>query len=261
MELQEKLEEFKARGMAVIGISYDSVHVLREFSETRNIAFPLLADPESKVIRQIGVMNTELDSTGGAWGSAFPGLYTVDKDLKIIDKQFEQSYYERPTVEGLLVSKFGKQTEGPMRMFSTGYLDGFVALTDSVAHLAQIVTVTVELNLKDGFHVYGKPIPKGYFPLQIEFESNDIFEVDPFEFPEPAAFSVAGLDEAFFVYSGKLKLQSKLRVKTRRNLGDHMVRARLTLQACNKTACMMPLTRDFEFPLKVVKWDKRVVGE
>ena len=58
MELQEQLDTLQQRGIGVAAISYDTVDVVSDFSERRGITFPLLADPESRVIKSFGILNT-----------------------------------------------------------------------------------------------------------------------------------------------------------------------------------------------------------
>ncbi len=48
------LDRFQARGAAVLGVSKDTVDSHRRFAEKLGLRFPLLADPESEVIRAYG---------------------------------------------------------------------------------------------------------------------------------------------------------------------------------------------------------------
>ena len=43
-------------------ISYDSVAILRTFSDRVELNFPLLADPESAIIKAFDIVNTNVDS-------------------------------------------------------------------------------------------------------------------------------------------------------------------------------------------------------
>jgi hypothetical protein len=62
----------------VVGISYDSVDVLKEFSDKRKIAFPLLSDPDSKAIKAYGLLDTS--AKGKQEGIPYPGTFVVDKE-------------------------------------------------------------------------------------------------------------------------------------------------------------------------------------
>lgn len=48
------LERFHERGAVVLGVSKDSVQSHRRFAEKLGLGFPLLADPETKVLRAYG---------------------------------------------------------------------------------------------------------------------------------------------------------------------------------------------------------------
>jgi len=48
--LQKELKSIEDSGVKIVGISYDSVEVLKEFADKEKITFPLLSDPESRAI-------------------------------------------------------------------------------------------------------------------------------------------------------------------------------------------------------------------
>jgi Peroxiredoxin len=54
---QQRLSDFDARGIRVVGISVDSPDVNRRHSQRLGYTFPLLSDPEAKVIRRYDVLH------------------------------------------------------------------------------------------------------------------------------------------------------------------------------------------------------------
>lgn len=81
VQLQKAIEELEAANIQVVGISYDSVDVLAKFTKKHQITFPLLSDPDSKVIDAYGVRNERArDSQAGIPN---PITIIVDGDLKI----------------------------------------------------------------------------------------------------------------------------------------------------------------------------------
>ena len=54
---QKRLSEFQARGIRVAGISVDSTEINRRQSQKLGYTFPLLSDPDAKVIRAYGVLH------------------------------------------------------------------------------------------------------------------------------------------------------------------------------------------------------------
>ena len=108
MELQSNLEKIRAEGLGVAAISYDSVAVLKSFAERRGITFPLLSDPESKIIRDFGIFNEQSQEGTMQYGIPYPGTYLVDRAGRVTAKYFEDDYTQRYTSGDILVSRFGE---------------------------------------------------------------------------------------------------------------------------------------------------------
>jgi len=70
------LDEFSKRGIRVVGISVDPVKQSLAFSEKAGLTFPLLSDPEEKVIRAYDVLHP-----GGHRGTdiARPAEFLLDR--------------------------------------------------------------------------------------------------------------------------------------------------------------------------------------
>ena len=114
MELQEQLDTLQERGIGVAAISYDTVDVVSDFSKRRGITFPLLADPESRVIKSFGILNTVAEegvgdkandpgvqadvakyvSAFGAnsmiVGTPYPGTFILNRDGIVTSRFFEE---------------------------------------------------------------------------------------------------------------------------------------------------------------------------
>lgn len=90
----------------MVGISYDSVEVLKEFADKHKITFPLLSDPESKTIVAYALKNKE--TVGKKFGTVdldgvpYPGTILVDKDGVVREKLFVDGYKERHSLEQLV---------------------------------------------------------------------------------------------------------------------------------------------------------------
>jgi peroxiredoxin len=54
---QQRLSEFNARGIRVVGISVDPLDVNQRQSQKLGYTFPLLSDPKAKVIRRYDVLH------------------------------------------------------------------------------------------------------------------------------------------------------------------------------------------------------------
>lgn len=51
---RDNSEEFRKRGVAIVGISKDTVESHKKFAEKFHLTFPILADPERKTIEAYG---------------------------------------------------------------------------------------------------------------------------------------------------------------------------------------------------------------
>jgi peroxiredoxin len=54
---QQRLPEFEARGVRVVGISVDAPDINQRQSQKLGYTFPLLSDPNAKVIRRYDVLH------------------------------------------------------------------------------------------------------------------------------------------------------------------------------------------------------------
>jgi glutathione peroxidase len=81
--LQSDLDTIKNSGLQIVGISYDKVEPLAKFGEKENIQFPLLSDPESKVIRKLGILNSGAREGSKQYGIAHPMTIVIGKDSKV----------------------------------------------------------------------------------------------------------------------------------------------------------------------------------
>ena len=85
---------FEQAETQLVALSYDSVDVLKTFSDKQHITFPLLSDPESKTIKAFGVYASD--------GVPHPGSILIDREGIVRAKLFQDGYKQRHTNEALL---------------------------------------------------------------------------------------------------------------------------------------------------------------
>ena len=73
---QQKLGEFDARGIRVVGISVDPPEINRRQSQRRGYTFPLLSDPRAQVIRRYDVLHLGAGPKGA--DIARPAEFLID---------------------------------------------------------------------------------------------------------------------------------------------------------------------------------------
>jgi peroxiredoxin len=81
---------------------YDSPATLSRFSEKYEISYPVLSDPESSAIIQLGLLNPTYDPSTKYYGAPYPGVFLIDSEGIIIGKFAEESYRDRPLMEDLI---------------------------------------------------------------------------------------------------------------------------------------------------------------
>ena len=96
--------DIRSKGVNVAAVSYDSLVELKLFSVKYGITFPLLSDPESSAIIQLGLLNTNYDASTKYSDIPYSGVFLVDSKGIIIDKFAEQGYRDRPLMVDLIRS-------------------------------------------------------------------------------------------------------------------------------------------------------------
>ena len=235
------------------------MEVLHGFAEKHGITYTLLSDEGSKVIRDLGLLNKQVYEQHAAygvpkqdrhWGVPYPGVFLLDAQGYVMQKRFQQSYRERETGVGVLEQGFGiaSSEHGPEAMGQSEGVKVRAYLDSDTYRFFQRLWLTVELTIEPGLHVYAQPIPEGYIPLAIEVAPIEGMVVDHPQWPTPHPFHVAGLDEAFYVYEGKVTVSLPV---TLTQEGDHqMLQIMVCYQACSPTDCFLPSAIALQLPVR-----------
>lgn len=104
VQLQKDLKQLDNAGIQVVGISYDSPQVLKEFAEEKQITFPLLSDEASEAIDAYHVRNDGVRRKG-LEGIPHPGTFVVGADGIVKAKLFYDVRKRHSTDELLNASK------------------------------------------------------------------------------------------------------------------------------------------------------------
>ena len=249
--------------MALFAISYDSVETLAAFAEKHGIAYPLLSDTGSRVIRELGLLNEHVFEQYAAYnvaprdehyGVPYPGVFVLDEAGVVVDKRFQQSYRERETGGGLLEHALGIVTpmHGAEAQASAEAVQVRAYLDSPTYGWFQRLRLTVELTIEPGFHVYGQPVPEGFIPLAVEIEPIEGLQIGEPQWPAPHRFVLEGLDEEFWVYEGTVRGSVPLTFTAQPGAGDQVIRATVSFQACTETYCLEPAKLRFELPIEEI---------
>ena len=95
--LRDASAELKKLGVAIVGVSTDTVAKQKEFKEKNNFDYPLLADPEKKIIKAFG--------QGGILPVASREAFLVNREGKVIYYDKGQTEKQAETVLAFLNAK------------------------------------------------------------------------------------------------------------------------------------------------------------
>lgn len=95
VQLQADLEQIEKTGTQVVGISYDSVDVLKDFAKASEITYLLLSDKNSKTIDAYAVRNKDAPAGSRYDGIPHPGTFLVDQKGLVRAKWFLEGYRKR----------------------------------------------------------------------------------------------------------------------------------------------------------------------
>ena len=286
MELQDQLETLKEQGLGVAAISYDSVEVLSDFAQRRGITFPLLADDDSSVITEFGILNTvaaegvgdnaddpdvqadvaKYVSAFGAnpmiVGTPYPGTFMIDADGKVTSRFFEEFYRERNTTTNVML-KLG------MGLSPIAAVEGETAHIKFTAYPSNTsVTVgtrfSLALDVTPGpkMHVYAPGAEeKGYKVIGFNLDQPEIARIEPVSYPESEIYYFEPLDEHVPVYQEKFTILQEVVMNGDARAEEVMstmdaltLTGTLDYQACDDAICFLPqsipvsFTVDLEMP-------------
>jgi hypothetical protein len=248
--------------VALFAISYDSVAVLRDFAAAHGIAYPLLSDEGSRVIRALDLLNARVQEDHAHYGIApnprhvdlpYPGVFVLDAAGRVREKRFYESYRQRETGGGLIAQALGIFTEPAAP--ATGAAPAVQArlwLDSPTYAWFQRLALTVELTVAPGFHVYAEPASPGLVPLSVDVQPVAGLEVGPATCPAPRRFRVPELGDDLWVHDGTVRGTLPLTFTAAPGGGDHVVRVTVRYQACDEARCLLPTSLAFEIPVREV---------
>ena len=182
VDLERSREDFRKLGLGIAAVSYDSVAVLGNFAKQRGIGFPLLSDPGSRVIRELGVLNDGVPKDDPYFGSPYPCMFVLDANAVVVAKYFEGDPRIARAFPNILAHQYGvipssRQAEAESRQLK------FVATTShSVVTAGQRVSVTLDVELKPNLHVYA-PGVSGYIPIEWRIKESGATSASDVRYP------------------------------------------------------------------------------
>jgi hypothetical protein len=262
VQLQSAKQRFEAQGLKLAAISYDSPAILKDFAERHKIEFPLLADPNSEIIRSFNVLNTE--AKGMTKGMAYPGFFYVDSSGVIREKYFTAKYTDRLTANNVIAKLFPELSAEVSQSIDAPHLQLTLAQSDRSVIPGGRVSLIAEIELPPDVHVYS-PGVQGYKPIQLTLEEIPGIEFQAVVYPSSKTLYLEAIHEHVPVFEGKFRITQDLTVipprtsdAVRSLLSDKRtipITGELKYQACDKTVCYPPASVALKWELQVLPLD------
>jgi peroxiredoxin len=262
IQLQAAKARFEKQGIKLAGISYDSVDILKYFADRRKIEFPLLSDPDSKIIRMYQVLNSE--AVGPNLGMARPGYFFIDNEGVIREKFFEAKYRERLTGNGVLSKLFPELGEEVSEPVDAPHLQLAVGQSDRMGVPGNLVTLTAEVKLPLDVHVYA-PGTKGYKPIRLVIDPLPDFDLRQTSYPRSKILYLPAIKERVPVFEGTFQIRQELKVNSMTAFSGAIaadgkpvtIQGKLEYQACDSKICFLPATVPVTWNLQIVPLDRQ----
>jgi peroxiredoxin len=259
VELQQAQQRFKDQGIGLAAISYDSEAILKDFADRLHITFPLLADPQSEIIRKYGLLNPE--AKGMQQGMAFPGYFYVDSSGRIKEKFFETAYTDRYTANNVIAKLFPELTEQLARKVEAAHIGVTLQQSDQITVPGSHVALIAEVSLGQDLHVYA-PGVKGYIPIELKLEPAEEMKFDQSTYPQSKILFLEAIKERVPVFEGNFRITQDVTISADRTFIKSLaqgktvtVKGNLKYQACDKRTCYMPATVPVSWEIQILPLD------
>ena len=259
--MQNAVPRFEKQGVKFAAISYDSEEILKYFADRHKIEYPMLADPDSKIIQAYSVLNPE--ATGMQKGFARPGYFFIDSTGMIREKFFEAKYRERLTGNSIIAKLFPELGQEVTDTIEAPHLQLTVEQSDRIGVPGTRITLAAEVQLSPDVHVYA-PGAQGYKPIKLLIDPMPELELKPVVYPSSKILYLAAIQERAPVFEGTFRLSQDLRVSSTSDFWGSLgkdgktlsIVGKLDYQACDKTKCYLPTSVPVKWQLLIRPLDR-----
>jgi peroxiredoxin len=267
VDLNHQTEAFRKRGLGVASITYDSTAILKDFGNRQTIVYPMLSDPDSKIIRAFGIFNANIERDNRAYGVPFPGTYIVDEHGIVKSKYFEDDYTERYSAASILTREFG--ADGVQQTtIETPHLKLTSSASDAAFAPGRRITLILEADLGPGLHVYAPGVEHGYIPIEWAIKESKAWILFPAEYPKARTMEFSALKEVVPVYDGHFRLLRDVTIGSETEIASALssehtltVEGSFRYQACNDKECFTPRTLPIQWTFRIGELDRQRVPE
>jgi hypothetical protein len=265
VELQQNLERIGKQGLGLAAISYDSVDVLKNFAGRKGITFPLLSDPDSKIVKSFGILNASVAPNSPQYGIPYPGTFVLDARGRIVSKYFLDDFRERISASDILSRQFKVAPEDARESSDTKRLTVATAASMSVARPGEAIVLSLEVDLKPKMHVYA-PGVKDYIPIDWKLDEAGVAKSQPAQYPPSRQMRLKVIKETVPVYLGRVRMSREVTFASENILrplvsptGELTLKGSFRYQACDERECYPPETVPLEWHFRFAALERERV--
>jgi hypothetical protein len=256
VELGQAFPKYQKLGLGVAVITYDSPEAIKDFTRRLGIVVPILSDPDSRIIKEFGILNTNVPPSSFQYGIPFPGTYTLDSSGVVTAKYFEDTYRERVTPNFILSRQFGDAGTKNSQT-RTAHLTLTSYVSDDRAYAGNRVTLILDIDLPPKMHLYA-PGVKGYKPAEFQLDAHPNVRVLNTNFPKPEIMNLPVIKESVPVYSRKIRITRDVILGTDDNMRKESnveLTGTFVYQACDDKICYLETKIPLTFSLALQNQD------
>jgi len=259
VELGTQQDAVRKLGYGIAALSYDKPEALAHFAKRKNIGYPLLSDPESKVIQGWGILNEK--ANGFAKGIPHPGLFIVNANGIVEAKYFEDDYTERMTVAAILAGRFQQPQPSARATIEKPRIKLTTSASTAVVKPGQRVRLEIEAVLADGLHAYAPGAPSDFIPVSWTVAPSPAVKPADSLWPVPKQMILYGSPQKVPAYEGTIRISREITIGNQRALtsSELEVAGEFRYQACNDKLCYPPETVPVSWKLLVEGHDRERV--
>ena len=239
---------------------------MKYFADRRKIDFPLLADPDSGILRAYQVLNVE--AVGQYRGMARPGYFFIGTNGVIREKFFEAKYRERLSGNDVIAKLFPELGQEVTDTVEAPHLQLLVEQSDRTAHPGSNITLTAEVRLPPDVHVYA-PGAKGYKTINLVIEPVPGVQLKSTVYPASKILYLSAIKERVPVFEGTFRISQDLQVDTAADFSNSLgtdgktvtIAGKFEYQACDSKICFLPNSVPVEWQLQIVPLDRQRAPE
>ncbi|MEO6981642.1 MAG: peroxiredoxin family protein [Edaphobacter sp.] len=263
MEFEQAKPEFEAKGIHVASITYDSVGILKDFSNRKGITYPMLSDTGSKIIRAFDILNPE--GKGFAAGIPYPGIYYISPEGVILKRYFESQYSDRFTPNDIYADIFGVSPllASEAEPIPAAHITLRLSQSDKIVGAGNRLKLLVHIEPAAHIHLYAPGAEKnGYRVVKLQIGPSADYRSEPLNYPPSTLLTFPELKETVPVYSKATVLSEDVIISATKefnsSIGDGKdlhITGTLFYQACDDHKCFLPVQQPVRWVVHVQPFD------